>query len=403
MSFYEETDIAVIGGGIVGTATALAILKNHDCRLIVVEAENHLAPHQSGHNSGVIHSGIYYRPGSLKSRLCAKGREAMYSFCSEHGIRHERCGKVIAATSEEELPRLDDLEKRGRENGLDQIERIDRKRIKELEPHIRGIDGLYVPYTGIVDYIDVVNKYAELIRAKGGLIRTSAKIRHIARAKGKLILYGDAKEIRTSYLINCGGLYSDRVARLAGIKPSIQIIPFRGEYYELSESKRHLIKNLVYPVPDPRFPFLGVHFTRSVYNEVEAGPNAVLAFSREGYKKSDVSLLETANMALSSGFWKMARKYFKTGIGEFHRSLSRTAFTKELQRLLPQIESDDLTPGGAGIRAQALDSQGNLVDDFIIDETGEMIHVLNAPSPAATASLAIGEYIADLAEKKFLT
>lgn len=403
MSFYEETDIAVIGGGIIGCATALAILEKHDCRLKVVEAEDHLAPHQSGHNSGVIHSGIYYRPGSLKARLCAKGREAMYSFCRKHGIRHERCGKVIVATSEEELPRLDDLEKRGRDNGLDQIERLDRKRIAELEPHIRSIDGLFVPYTGIVDYVDVVNKYAELIRAKGGLIRTSAKVRHIARVKGKLVLYGDAKEIRTNYLINCGGLYSDRVARLAGIKPSIQIIPFRGEYYELAENKRQLIKNLVYPVPDPRFPFLGVHFTRSVYNEVEAGPNAVLAFSREGYKKTDISFLETANMALSSGFWKMARRYLKTGIGEFYRSLSKSAFSKELKRLLPQIESDDLTPGGAGVRAQALDSEGNLIDDFKIDEAENMIHVLNAPSPAATASLAIGEYIADLAEKKFLT
>lgn len=394
-------DIAIIGGGIVGCATALALSRTGKYSLVVIEAESRLAYHQSGNNSGVIHAGLYYKPGSLKAKLCVTGRERLYRFCREYDIPHDNCGKLVVAVSEDQIPQLDSLAERGRANGIEGIIKLDSAGIREHEPHSSGIAGLYVPVTGIVDYIRVVEKYADLIVQGGGEIRTNTRVTNIISENNTIRLVTSQGEIECKNLINCAGLYSDRVARNAGVKPNLQIIPFRGEYYALKPEKRHLVKNLIYPVPDPRFPFLGVHFTRRVDGTIEAGPNAVLAFSREGYSHSQISLLELANMALYGGFWKMARKYWRMGLDEFHRSLDKSSFTKELQKLLPEIAEDDLTTGGAGVRAQALESDGSLVDDFRIVEAENMIHVLNAPSPAATASLTIGEYIADLARTKF--
>ncbi len=394
-------DIAIIGGGIVGTATALALTSKHDVSVAVIEAEKELAHHQSGRNSGVIHSGIYYKPGSLKARLCTEGREAMYDFCAEHNIAHERCGKVVVATKPEELDNLQKLMERAKENGVKDIEWLDRQKIAEYEPHAAGLAGLFVPVTGIVDYIAVVKKYAELVQANGGEILLNSRVTQVRRGSNEIILTVPSGKIKCRNLINCAGLYSDRVARMAGLKPPIQIIPFRGEYYVIRKEKRHLVKNLIYPVPDPRFPFLGVHFTRRVDGLVEAGPNAVLALSREAYDKTDFSLFEMANMALYGGFWKMARKFWQTGLGEYYRSFSKSAFTDDLKRLLPDLKQSDIKPGGSGIRAQALDQDGSLIDDFYFAEDDDMVHVLNAPSPAATASLKIGEYIADKAKEKF--
>ena len=394
-------DIAIIGGGIVGCATALALSRSQKYNIIVMEAENRLAFHQSGNNSGVIHAGLYYQPGSLKAKLCVEGRETLYAFCEEHNIRYERCGKLVVAIYEEQIPYLEQLAVRGKANGIEGIVKLDSSAIKDYEPHSAGIAGLHVPVTGIVDYIKIVEKYAELVIKNGGVIQTNTHVNNIIRENDKLRLITSQGEIECCNLINCAGLYSDRVARRAGIKPGLQIIPFRGEYYKIKPDKSHLVRNLIYPVPDPRFPFLGVHFTRRVGGAIEAGPNAVLAFSRQGYSHSQISLLEMANMALYGGFWKMARKYWRMGLDEFHRSLDKSSFVKELQKLLPDIGEDDIIPGGSGVRAQALEPDGSLVDDFRIVESENMIHVLNAPSPAATASLTIGEYIAELAARKF--
>ncbi len=397
----NKYDIAIIGGGIVGTATAMALCKKQGLSLLILESEERLAYHQSGHNSGVIHSGIYYKPGSLKAKLCTEGREALYDFCREHDIPHERCGKVIVATSEDQLDYLDTLMERGRDNGMTDIERLDAEGVREREPHSAGIAGLYVPYTGIVDYIKIVEKYAEIIRGKSANIILNARVAAISRGNGSITLSTLKGDFQASHIINCAGLNTDRVARMAGLKPKLQIIPFRGEYYTIKPEKRELVKNLIYPVPDPRFPFLGVHFTRRIDGQVEAGPNAVLALGRKAYKKTSFSFLEMANMAAYSGFWKMAKKYWKTGLDEYFRSWSKPAFVKELRKLLPDLKEDDIVEGGSGIRAQALEPDGSLVDDFRIVESEDMIHVLNAPSPAATASITIGEYIAKLAEKNF--
>jgi|UniRef100_A0A7C4PJE6 L-2-hydroxyglutarate oxidase len=394
-------DIAIIGGGIVGLATAMALTREKHPSLIVLEAENRLAAHQTGNNSGVIHSGIYYKPGSLKAQNCVKGREAMYAFCAEHSIAHDRCGKVIVATSESELPALDRLYERGLQNGLNGLRRLRGEEIKEYEPYAAGIAAIFVPQTGIVDYVGVCEAYASLIRQAGGEIKTNARVTGFRKVGNEFVLTTPQGEITTRSLINCGGLQSDRIARLCGVDPGLKIVPFRGEYYELIPEKHHLVRNLIYPVPDPRFPFLGVHFTRMVKGGVEAGPNAVLAFKREGYKMSDISLRDMFEYALYGGFWKMAAKYWKTAIGEYYRSLSKAAFVRALQRLLPDLTADDIHRSGAGVRAQALDPQGNLVDDFRIVEAERMVHVLNAPSPAATASIAIGESIAAMAAKNF--
>ncbi|MCB0108596.1 MAG: L-2-hydroxyglutarate oxidase [Caldilineaceae bacterium] len=394
-------DVVIVGGGIVGLATAMALTQRQSLGLVVVEAEEKLAAHQTGNNSGVIHSGLYYKPGSLKARNCAAGREAMYDFCAEHGIAHDRCGKVVVATREEEIPRLNTLEERGRANGLEGIKRLTPAEIKEHEPHITGIDGLWVPQTGIVDYVQVSNKYAEIVEKAGGEIRKSTKFLGCTPDGSELRIRTSKGEIRARHLINCGGLYSDRVARLCGIDPKLKIVPFRGEYYELVPEKHYLVNNLVYPVPDPAFPFLGVHFTRMIHGGVEAGPNAVLAFKREGYTKSSFSVSDALDTALYSGFWHLARKHWQMSLGEFHRSFSKAALVKALQRLLPELREEDVHPGGAGVRAQALEPNGALVDDFRIIESERMVHVLNAPSPGATASIAIGKEIAAMAEKSF--
>lgn len=399
----ETYDIAIIGGGIVGTATALSILKEKGVKLLLLESESVLAAHQTGNNSGVIHSGLYYKPGSLKAANCTLGREMMYAFCEEHNILHDKCGKIVVATSKEEIPALNMLEERGRANGLTGIKRITEAEIKEHEPYASGIDGLFVPQTGIVDYVAVTNKYAELIKANGGEIKLNSKLVSVKKDGKDLILFTDNDEYRTKFIVNCGGLQSDRVAKLFGVDPKLQIIPFRGEYYQIKKEKQYLVKNLIYPVPDPQFPFLGVHFTRMIGGGVEAGPNAVLAFKREGYKKTDFSFTDLLEMKLYPGFWKMVAKYYKMGFQEFRRSFSKELFVKSLQRLIPEIQINDIEVGGAGVRAQALERDGKLVDDFRIVEAERMVHVLNAPSPAATASLSIGKTISEMVIKRFET
>jgi len=395
-------DVAVIGGGIVGTATAMALLQAvPGVSLVLLEKEAALARHQTGHNSGVIHAGLYYRPGSLKARNCAVGREELYRFCTEHGIAHERCGKVVVATREEELPQLAELARRGRENGLEGIEPLDAADLRRYEPHAVGIAGLYVPQTGIVDYTAVTEAYARVVRVCGGEIRTGAEVRHIRRDRGGFILWTPQGEVRCRFLVNCAGLHCDRVARLAGAEPQARIVPFRGEYYELVASRRSLVRHLIYPVPDPAFPFLGVHFTRMIDGSVEAGPNAVLALRREGYGRFSFSLRDTLETFAFSGFRALAGRYWRVGLREQWRSLSKAAFVRDLQRLLPQLQAADVVRGGAGVRAQAVDAEGRLLDDFCIVEGEGMVHVLNAPSPAATASLAIGRAVAGAASKSF--
>jgi L-2-hydroxyglutarate oxidase len=394
-------DIIIIGGGIVGTAAALSILKEKKVKLLLIEAESSLAFHQTGNNSGVIHSGLYYKPGSLKAANCALGREMMYAFCQEHSLVYEKCGKIVVATINEEIPALNMLEKRGRANGLIGIKRLSASEVKEFEPHTNGIDGLFVPQTGIVDYVTVTNKYADLISENGGEIKLNSKLTLVKKDGKDLILITEHEEYRTKFIVNCGGLQSDRIAKLFGVDPKLQIIPFRGEYYRLKKEKEYLVKNLIYPVPDPQFPFLGVHFTRMIKGGVEAGPNAVLAFKREGYKKTDFSFTDLLEMKLYPGFWKMAAKYYKMGFQEFRRSFSKKLFVKSLQKLIPEIQYDDIVVGGAGVRAQALERDGKLVDDFRIVEAERMVHVLNAPSPAATASLSIGKTISEMVIKRF--
>ena len=393
----STADIAVIGGGIIGLATAMALLRGYRASVLLLEAEDRLAQHQTGNNSGVIHSGLYYKPGSLKARLCTAGREALYRFCDEHGVPYERCGKIVVAASEEELPRLDELERRGRANGLQSLRRLSAGQIREYEPHITGLAGLHVAETGIVDYPKAAQMLARVVREAGGEVRTASRLRSVITRDVGLVLQTTGGEWECRALVNCAGLHSDRVARLCGVRPAVRIVPFRGEYYRLAPAKEHLVRNLVYPVPDPRFPFLGVHFTRMMRGGVEAGPNAVLALARHGYHRFGFSPRDTIETAAFPGTWRMASRYWKTGIGEFYRSMSKRAFLKALRRLLPSLELQDLVPGGAGVRAQAVEPSGQLVDDFRIMQTERTIHVLNAPSPAATASISIGQYIAELA------
>jgi L-2-hydroxyglutarate oxidase len=394
-------DVGIIGGGIVGLATAMALVRSRVNSVVVLEAEDRLAAHQTGNNSGVIHSGLYYKPGSLKARNCVAGREALYRFCREQGIAHQACGKLVVATHKDELPALDLLEKKGAANGLRKLRRLGPEEIREYEPHVAGIAGLWVGETGIVDYSQVCCKYAEIIGREGGEIRLNFKVSHFRRDGGDLVLSSPAGAVRCRSLVNCAGLQSDRVARLCDVKPGLQIVPFRGEYFKLVPDRHGLVRNLIYPVPDPRFPFLGVHFTRMIAGGVEAGPNAVLAFKRHGYTKTSFSLRDTAQMLLYPGFWIMGLKFWRMGFGEFYRSFSKKAFVKALQRLIPEIAAADLEPGGAGVRAQALEINGFLADDFRIQEAERMVHVLNAPSPAATASISIGESIAAIALRNF--
>jgi (S)-2-hydroxyglutarate dehydrogenase len=397
----QRYDVVIIGGGIIGLATAMALKTGSNMALAVLEAEDRLAQHQTGHNSGVIHSGLYYRPGSLKARNCVVGRRAMYEFCQVHGIAHERCGKLVVATDASELPALDELERRGQANGLEGIRRLGPEQIREYEPHTVGIAGLLVPETGIIDYKQVSQVYADIIRKEGGEIQTKAQVHGCRRYADELVLETSRGAVHCRYLVNCAGLHADDVARMCGVDPQLQIVPFRGEYYELVPERQFLVKNLIYPVPDPRFPFLGVHFTRMIHGGVEAGPNAVLAFKREGYSWEDFSPKDTLKMVTFPGFWKMVSKYWKTGLGEMYRSLSREAFVKALQKLIPELRMQDVHPAGSGVRAQAVAPDGALVDDFRIVETERMVHVLNAPSPGATASISIGKSIAEMAAKSF--
>lgn len=397
-----QYDIAIIGGGIVGMATAMALVSDTSLKLVVLETEDHLAAHQTGHNSGVIHSGLYYKPGSLKARNCVEGRLAMYQFCEEHGIAHDNCGKLVVATSESELPALNRLEERGHANNLDGLKRLNSlAELHEYEPHVSGIAGLYVKQTGIVDYTQVTDTYGKIVREKGGEIRFNSRVNKITRTGGEIILETASGEVHARNLINCAGLQSDRVARMAGVDPKLQIVPFRGEYYEIVPERQNLVNNLVYPVPDAQFPFLGVHFTRMIHGGVEAGPNAVLSFKREGYTHWAISMQDVFTYGFYSGFWRMAAKHWKMGLGEFYRSYNKAAFVKALQKLLPDLRMEDVHPAGAGVRAQALEPNGQLVDDFRIVEAENMVHVLNAPSPAATASISIGKYIAGMAHKTF--
>lgn len=394
----HTTDVLIVGGGIVGLGTGLALAGR--AAVTVIEAEHQLAQHQTGHNSGVIHSGLYYKPGSAKALNCAAGRELMYRFCEENGVPHERCGKLVVATDEGELPALAELERRGAANGLAGVRRLGPEEMRAIEPHVSGVGALRVPQTGIVNYKAVSAAFARRITDAGGSVRTDAKFLGCKTEPGALIAETSTGPVRAKLLVNCAGLHSDRVARLCGVEPGVRIVPFRGEYYELKPRAEHLCRHLIYPVPDARLPFLGVHFTRMIGGGVECGPNAVLAFKREGYRLRDVSLRDLKELALSPGFWKMSAKFWRVGLHEMHRSLSRRAFWHALRKLIPAVSFHDLVPAGAGVRAQAVAPDGKLVDDFFIRQADRMVHVLNAPSPAATASIAIGQSIAETVLKE---
>ena len=395
-----EFDLVIVGGGIVGLATALqSIRRQPRIRLAVVEKEDKVARHQTGHNSGVIHSGIYYKPGSLKAKNCVAGAARMVEFCREHSIPFDVCGKVVVATDEAERAGLAELMRRGAANGVPGLRMIERAELREMEPHCTGVEAMHVPGTGITDYSQVARKYVELIQHAGGQIMTGCEVRGIVRRGGELVLETTRGAVKAARMINCAGLHSDRILKLTGDHTQLQIVPFRGEYYEIVPARRPLVRNLIYPVADPRFPFLGVHFTRRISGGIEAGPNAVLAMKREGYRKTDFKMRDAVETVLFPGFWRMAIKYWRSGVGEYYRSLNKQAFTHALQKLVPGIQAADLEPAGAGVRAQALDRTGRLLDDFVIVRSSrEIIHVCNVPSPAATASLVIGQQIVEMAE-----
>ncbi|BAY34020.1 FAD dependent oxidoreductase [Nostoc carneum NIES-2107] len=386
-------DFAIIGGGIVGLSTGMALGKRYpNARILVLEKESKWAFHQTGNNSGVIHSGIYYKPGSYKAKFCRDGANSMVEFCREYGIAHEICGKVIVATSDAEIPRLENLYKRGLENGI-KVQRISPEEVREIEPHVSCVAGIKVFSTGIANYKQVSEKYAELIQQQGGDLRLNTKVEKIRPSGKNQVLETNNGSFETRFVINCAGLHSDRVAKLGNVEPQAKIVPFRGEYYELTPEKRYLVKTLIYPVPNPDFPFLGVHFTRMIDGSVHAGPNAVLSLKREGYHKTDFDLRDFAEVMTYPGFWKLAAKHADEGIQEIIRSFSKAAFVKSLQKLIPEVQAQDLVPTHAGVRAQALMNDGKLVDDFLIIPGQNSIHVCNAPSPAATSSLEIGKAI----------
>ncbi|MGB3587005.1 MAG: L-2-hydroxyglutarate oxidase [Tunicatimonas sp.] len=397
-----EYDIVIIGGGIVGLATALKLKEQRpQLKLAILDKEAKVAAHQTGHNSGVIHSGVYYKPGSLKAENCIRGYQMLLDFCNEHGIPHELCGKVIVATNQSDLPQLDKIQERGAANGLTGLKRLAKEEIAEYEPHVNGLEAIFVPQTGIIDYATVCQKYAELVQNQEGLLFLDRKVLDIRTHISGSTVITNHGTYTGRIVINCAGLYSDKIAQMMRPDVNVKIVPFRGEYYELKPDKQHLVKNLIYPVPDPAFPFLGVHFTRMIGGGIEAGPNAVLAFRREGYTKSDVHLGELSETLIWPGFQKVARKYWRTGLGEMYRSFSKSAFTKALQHLIPDVQEDDLVPGEAGVRAQACDRNGGLLDDFKIMEDEYAVHVLNAPSPAATSSLSIGQTVSELILPRF--
>lgn len=397
-----QYDIIIIGGGAVGLATAVRLLhKEPHCKIIVLEKEAAVGRHQTGNNSNVIHSGIYYKPGSLKARNCIRGYNMLLDFCRTQDIPFDICGKIIVATDASEMTALNNIYDRGQQNGLKDLKMLrSNSELKEYEPHVAGIAGIHVPQTGIVDYAKVAAKYADVIQQQGGTIHLGEKVTDIRMATNQVEVVTNKGAYTGKLVINCAGLYSDKIAALTSRNVDVRIIPFRGEYYKLKKERENLVKTLIYPVPDPSFPFLGVHFTTMPGGGVECGPNAVLAFRREGYKKSDVNLAEFAETLAWPGFRKIVAKYWKTGMGEMYRSYSKAAFTKALQKLMPDIREEDLEPGGAGVRAQACDRNGALVDDFLILEEKQAINICNAPSPAATSSLSIGETVADLAVKR---
>ena len=407
----ETFDLTVIGGGIVGLATAMRMARDHPgLRCALLEKEAELGTHQTGHNSGVLHSGIYYRPGSVKAQTCVAGKKALLEFCDEHGIHYDLCGKVIIATSPEELPRLEELHRRAQANGVEGVRTIGPEELREIEPHCTGLQALHAPFTGIIDFGDVARTYARLFEAAGGAIRTSCEVTGMTRSPRGFVIETSQDTLETRSMINCAGLFVDRVAAMTpgfassvhgGIDEPVRIIPFRGEYHRLKPEKQGFVKGLVYPVPDPQFPFLGVHFTPTVHGRVEVGPNAVLAFARQGYRQSDFNLRDLYEIFSYRGFWGMARKHWKTSLPELRRSFDRRAFTRALQRLIPAIQSEDLVYSGAGVRAQAVSASGRLVDDFVIAESDGAIHVLNAPSPGATSSLGIADTICRTAARTF--
>ncbi|MDJ0693869.1 L-2-hydroxyglutarate oxidase [Mastigocoleus sp. MO_188.B34] len=388
-------DFAIIGGGIVGLSIGMKLSQTYpEASILVLEKENQWAAHQTGNNSGVIHSGIYYKPGSFKAKFSRDGCRSMVEFCQEHNIDHEVCGKVIVATDSSELPRLENLYQRGVENSIE-VKRISPQEVKEFEPHVNSVGGIYVASTGIVNYKQVCLKYAQIIAEGGGDLRLNTKVQKILTRGNSQVLETNNGAFEANFIVNCAGLYSDRVAKLGHVNPQAKIVPFRGEYYELTPEKRYLVKGLIYPVPNPDFPFLGVHFTRMIDGSVHAGPNAVLSLKREGYKKSDFSLRDFAEVMAYPGFWKLAAKHADEGIKEIIRSFSKAAFVQSLQKLIPEVQAQDVIPTHAGVRAQALMGDGKLVDDFLIVQGQNSIHVCNAPSPAATSSLEIGKAIVE--------
>ena len=400
MEFDMNFDVIIIGGGIVGVSTGLNILEiNPTQRVLVIEKETSIGQHQTGNNSGVIHSGIYYKPGSLKAENCKIGYQKLLAFCEQNEIDYNLCGKIIVATNDVQTLQLDELFRRGNANGLTQLRYLSRDEFREIEPHAEGVKALHVPQTGIIDYSEVIKKYGECFQIKGGAIHCSETVISINSGSLKTVIETTMTTYTTKVVISCAGLMADRVAKMTDPEIPISIIPFRGEYYKLKKEREYLVKTLIYPVPDPAFPFLGVHFTKLIHGGVEAGPNAVLAMKREGYKKTDFEFRDFYETITWPGFQTIAKKYWKTGFGEFYRSFSKRAFVKALQQLLPEINESDLEVGGSGVRAQACSKVGGLIDDFLFVEHPNVIHVCNAPSPAATSSLAIGETVA----KKALT
>jgi L-2-hydroxyglutarate oxidase len=390
----KQADLVIIGGGIIGLAAAYSILKeDREINLILLEKEADIAQHQTGHNSGVIHSGIYYKPGSLKAKNSVLGVQKLLEFCKLHNIPYDLCGKLIVATDESELPRLEELFKRGQANGVGDLKLLEKNEIRKIEPYANGIKALYSPNTGIIDYSLVAKKLLLEIQDRGAQVFLKHKVERIEKRESEIVLMASNQEFVTKNLINCCGLYSDEIARKTGIDFKEKIIPFRGEYYFLNPDKSNLLKGLIYPVPNPKFPFLGVHLTRRLSGQVEVGPNAVLAFAKEGYKKRDIKLKEVRDYLNYSGFWSMALRYWKVGFYEFYRSYSKKMFLKDVQRLMPEIQEKDLFPGGSGVRAQVVSPNGQMVDDFLIKEAPQILNVLNAPSPGATSCLAIGEYL----------
>ena len=391
-------DTAIIGGGIVGLATAKALLERRGKSLVVLEAEDRLAAHQSGHNSGVIHSGLYYRAGSLKARLCVQGRSAMYRFCEERGVPVRRCGKLIVATHQRELARLDELATRGQSNGLQGLRQLSSGALREHEPHCRGIAALLVPDAGVVDFARVTQALGKVVQEQGGEVLVGSKVVGVHRRSDRVVIQTTQGDLECKLLINCAGLQSDRVARMCGLRPDCRIIPFRGQYYELIERRRELVRTMIYPVPDRRLPFLGVHLTGLIDGRVEIGPSAVLAWDRHGYRRRSFRGRDALAMMTYGGAWRMAARHWRIGLSELRRSISKRAFTQAAQRLVPDLAPTDLVRGKAGIRAQAVDASGRLLDDFRVQRAERMIHVLNAPSPAATAALSIGEHLAAMAQ-----